>query len=66
VLARDLIRAKTRRDTDGSFVDFYINKPGRAAVRPRMLMYKSTTRNSLMPVEACTALAAVEQGLREI
>jgi hypothetical protein len=63
---RDLIRAKTRRDTDGSFVDFYINKPDLAAVRPTMLMYKSTTRNSLMPVEACAAFAAVEQYLREI
>jgi hypothetical protein len=55
---------KTRRDTDTPFVDIYINKPGLAAIAPTALMYKSTTRNSLIPAEAWMAVAAIEPGRR--
>ena len=48
VIARDLIRENARRDTHIPVVDIYINKPGLAAITPTALMYKSTTRNSLM------------------
>ena len=65
-IARDLIRAKPRRDTDIPIVDIYINKPGLAAVTSTALMYKSTTRNSLIRVEAWMAFATIEASLREI
>ena len=65
-IARDLIRAKPRRDTDIPVVDIYINKPGLAAITPTALMYKSTTRNSLIPIEPWIAFAAIESGPRKI
>jgi hypothetical protein len=58
-IARDLIRGKLRRDTYCRFVDIYINKPGLPAIAPTVLMYKSTTRNSLISVGACVAFAAI-------
>jgi len=63
---RDLIRRKARGAARILFVDIYINKPGLAAITPTTLMYKSTTRKSLMPAEAWMAFAAIERGLRKI
>jgi hypothetical protein len=66
VIARDLIRGPPAEMRTFWFVDIYINKPGPAALTPTALIYKSTTRNSLVHVEAWITFAVIKPGLRKI